>query len=153
MPDLQDLAIELLRPFVDAWGGRNERLAATRAGTLMFWGDGMLGLLRKIADGDETQKTFSELKKKFNASQERVDATLVQLAKLRDKLAGSKVAHLLDGVLSDYRYGKSIIRSQIEVIVEFGPGHDAQARADQVCRDIGVLNSELERLHRVVYDR
>ena len=55
--------------------------------------------------------------------------------------------------LSDYRYGKSMIRSEIEVIIGLGPKFDVQYRAQQVCRDIGVLNGELERLDRMVYDK
>jgi tetrahydromethanopterin S-methyltransferase subunit G len=153
MSDLQKTAIELLKPFVDAWSARNERQAAKEAGKLMFWGDGMLGLLRQIAEGDRSQKTFSELKKKFRESQQRVNETLIELAKLRGKLAGSRVAHVLDGVLSDFRYGKSMIRSEIEVIISLGSKDDVQHRAQQVCRDIGVLNGELERLYRMVYDK
>ena len=66
MPDLEKILI--LKPFVDAWGMRNQRKAVKQAGKLMFWSDGMLGLLLKIAEGDKTKKTFAELKKKFTAS-------------------------------------------------------------------------------------
>jgi hypothetical protein len=52
----------------------------------------MLGLLRKIAAGDKKKETFSELKKKFLASQDRVNSTLIELAELRGKLAGSSDA-------------------------------------------------------------
>jgi hypothetical protein len=46
-----------------------------------------------------------------------------------------------------------MIRSEIEVIIGLGPKFDVQYRAQQVCRDIGVLNGELERLDRMVYDK
>ncbi|TQF27643.1 hypothetical protein UNPF46_30500 [Bradyrhizobium sp. UNPF46] len=153
MAESESAVIALLRPFVDAWAQRNERKAAAQAGQLMFWGDGMLGLLKNIAKGDKEKKTFVELKKKFRSSQEKVNQTLVDLAMLRGKLAGSKVSRQLDSILTDYQYGKSMIRSRIEEIIEFGPTQDSRERANDVCRNIEILNSELERLYRGVYGK
>ena len=151
MPDLEKILI--LKPFVDAWGMRNQRKAVKQAGKLMFWSDGMLGLLLKIAEGDKTKKTFAELKKKFTASEALVNATMEQLATLRGEMAGSSVARQIDRVLYDYRYGKSMIRQRIGDIIASGSKYDVSVSAAEVCRDINSLNSELERLHRMVYDK
>lgn len=84
-------------------------------------------------------------------SQEQVNRTLIELAELRGKLSGSRIARTLDEILNDYKYGKSMIRSRIEEIIEFGPGKETKDRAAEVCRDIKTLNGELERLYRIVY--
>ena len=113
----------------------------------------MLGSLLKIAEGDKTKKTFAELKKKFTASEALVNATMEQLATLRGEMAGSSVARQIDRVLYDYRYGKSMIRQRIGDIIASGSKYDVSVSAAEVCRDINSLNSELERLHRMVYDK
>ena len=58
-------ALEMLHEVVDAWLRRNERRAATEAGLLTFWRDGMLRLLQQIADGEATPATFQALADEF----------------------------------------------------------------------------------------
>jgi hypothetical protein len=150
MSENQNALIELLRPFVEAWSNRDEKVAAREAGKLTFWRSGMLKQLEAIAAGKATTKTFEELRKNFDETQERVNATMIRLNDVRGKLAGSKVANQVDLILHDFNYGKSMIRSEIQVIIEFGMRGERD-RARRVCNAIKTLNSELERLHRMVY--
>jgi hypothetical protein len=132
-----------------ASSGRNE--SGESAGSLTFWRSGMLKQLEAIATGKATAKTMTELRKNFNDTQEGVNETMIQLNVLRGKLAGSKVARQIDLILNDFHYGKSMIRSEIETILEFGPTERDRAR--HVCNSIQTLNSELERLHRMVHEK
>jgi hypothetical protein len=150
MPDGQSAIVDLLRPFVEAWSNRDEKVAAKEAGKLTFWRSGMLKQLEAIAAGKATTKTFGELRRNFDETQGRVNATMIKLNEVRGKLAGSKVANQVDLILHDFNYGKSMIRSEIQVIIEFGmPGE--KDRALRACNAIKTLNGELERLHRMVY--
>ena len=54
-------ALEMLHEVVDAWLRRNERRAATEAGSLTFWRDGMLRLLQQIADGEASRQPSRRL--------------------------------------------------------------------------------------------
>jgi hypothetical protein len=141
----------LLKPILEAWVHRDEMKAAKAAGGLTFWRSGMLKQLEAIADGTATAKTMAELRKSFKETQNSVNETMIQLSKLRGKLAGSKVARQIDLILNDFHYGKSMIRSEIEMILEFGSKEHERAR--NVCNNIKTLNSELERLHRMVHDK
>lgn len=141
----------LLKPILEAWVHRDEMKAAKAAGGLTFWRSGMLKQLEAIADGTATAKTMAELRKNFKETQNSVNETMIQLSKLRGKLAGSKAARQIDLILNDFHYGKSMIRSEIELILEFGPKEHEWAR--HVCNNIKTLNSELERLHRMVHDK
>ena len=125
--------------------------AAKAAGSLTFWRSGMLKQLEAIAGGKATAKTMTELRKNFKETQNSVNETMIRLNELRGKLAGSKVARQIDLILNDFHYGKSMIRSEIETILEFGPTERDRAR--HVCNSIQALNSELERLHRMVHEK
>lgn len=92
----------------------------------------MLKQLEAIAAGKATKKTFEELRQNFEETQERVNATMIKLNEVRGKLAGSKVANQVDLILHDFNYGKSMIRSEIQVIVEFGIRGERD-RARRVC--------------------
>jgi hypothetical protein len=150
MPDGEKVVLALLRPILEAWSNRDEKRAAKEAGKLTFWRSGMLKQLESLAAGKATRKTFDELGQNFAEIQERVNATMIRLHELRGKLAGSKVANQVDLILNDFHYGKSMIRSEIEMIIELGTKGE-KARAHRVCNDIKTLNSELQRLHRMVY--
>ena len=150
MSEGQNALIELLRPFVEAWSNRDEKVAAKELGKLTFWRSGMLKQLETIAAGKATKSTFADLRRNFQETQERVNKTMIKLNEVRGKLAGSKVANQVDLILHDFNYGKSMIRSEIEIIIEFGERVERD-RARRVCNTIKTLNSELERLHRMVY--
>jgi hypothetical protein len=153
MSEIQSTFIELVRPFVDAWAHRDERKAAKKAGTLTFWRSGMLSQLEAIAAGTATQATLAELRKNFNETAERVNHSMIELKAVRGKLAGSKVASQVDKILFDFHFGKSMIRSRIQEVVNFGlDSEDNKERARGVCNDIKTLNSELERLYKMVYE-
>lgn len=141
----------ILQPILDAWLNRDEMKAAKAAGSLTFWRSGMLKRLEVIAARKATAKTMTELRKNFKETQEGVNETMIRLNALRGKLAGSKVARQIDLILNDFHYGKSMIRSEIESILEFGPTERDRAR--HVCNSIQTLNSELGRLHRMVHER
>jgi|HubBroStandDraft_4_1064222.scaffolds.fasta_scaffold1245476_2 hypothetical protein len=70
---------------------------------------------------------------------------------MRGKLASSKIAGQVDKVLFDFHFGKSMIRSRIQEVLNFGSGDKERAR--RVCNDIKTLNAELERLHGMVYEK
>src|SRR5438128_498645 len=80
------LALELIRPIIDAWAQRDERSAAKEAGKLTFWRDGMLRQLETIADGRATKRTFEDLRKNFDETADRVNKTMEKLAEVRGKL-------------------------------------------------------------------
>ena len=151
MPEGEKVMLALLRPILEAWANRDERTAAKEAGKLTFWRSGMLKQLEAIAAGKATKKTFEELRQNFEETQERVNATMIKLNEMPGRLAGSKVANQVDKILHDFNYGKSMIRSEIQVIIEFGMRGEKE-RARRVCNDIKTLNGELERLHRMVYE-
>jgi hypothetical protein len=151
MTESTSAAAALLKPILDAWLHRDEMKAAKAAGSLTFWRSGMLKQLEAIANGTATAKTMIELRKNFKETQNSVNETMIRLNELRGKLAGSKVARQIDLILNDFHYGKSMIRSEIETILEFGLAERDRAR--HVCNSIQTLNSELERLHRMVHDK
>jgi hypothetical protein len=151
MTESASAVVALLKPILDAWVHRDEAKAAKAAGSLTFWRSGMLKQLEAIANGMATAKTMTELRKNFKETQNSVNETMIRLNELRGKLAGSKVARQIDLILNDFHYGKSMIRSEIEMILEFGAKERDRAR--HVCNNIKTLNSELERLHRMVYDK
>ena len=140
----------LLKPILDAWLNRDKRSAAKEAGKLTFWRSGMLKQIETIASGKSTKATFKELKTNFAETEGRVNETMIKLNDLRGKLAGSKVANQVDKILNDFHYGKSMIRSEIQVILSLGAKGEKD-RAQKVSNDIRTLNSELERLYRMVH--
>jgi hypothetical protein len=151
MADVQQTVVaELLRPIMDAWIHRDERRAAKHARELTFWRSGMLKHLEKIAGGEATKETFEALRKDFNETSERVNAAMHQLELARGKIADRKIADQIDKVLYDFHFGKSAIRSEIQVILSLGKSGEAD-RAKRTCNDIKTLNSELERLSRMIY--
>jgi hypothetical protein len=153
----QLLAQELLRPILDAWLHRNERAAAEKAGTLMFWRDGMLKELEQIAAGKATEEMFVELERKINSSEVRVEAALAELRKLRNRLAGAQVADQIDQILHNTVWDKFMTRRHIEAVLrqrKLGATPEAvQEMVRGICGSIKTLNSQLERLHRMVYVR
>jgi hypothetical protein len=150
MAEGQTPIAELLRPIMEAWVYRDERRAAKQARQLTFWRSGMLKHLQMIADGKATKETFKALRKDFNSTSERVNAAMHQLELARGEIADQKIADQVDKVLHDFRFGKSAIRSEIQVILSLGQSGEAD-RAKRTCNDIKTLNSELERLSRMVY--
>lgn len=144
-----NVLLELLRPILDAWSHRDGRNAAAEAGKLTFWRSGMLKQLEAIADGKATDATFQELRKNFEETSEQANNSMIKLKEVRGKLAGSRVAAQIDRILHDFHYGKSMIRSEIKAILSL---RGDEARARKVCNDIRTLNSELERLHRMVHE-
>ena len=141
----QSIIAELIRPVLNAWLKRNEFSAAKEAGALTFWRDGMLQHLESIAAGRATDETFTELRKGLEDSEDRVDRSMKKLREARSKLAGTKIGAQIDKILNDYHFGKSAIRSEIQVVLSVKD----KARAQQVCNAILTLNTELERLNKM----
>jgi hypothetical protein len=146
----QTAIAELLRPILQAWIYRDERRAAKHARELTFWRSGMLRHLELIAEGNGSKETFKALRRDFNNTSERVNAAMHQLELARGKIADRKIADQIDKVLYDFRFGKSAIRSEIQVILSLGESGEAD-RARRTCNDIKTLNSELERLSKMIY--
>jgi len=144
-------ALEMLHEVVDAWLRRNERRAATEAGSLTFWRDGMLRLLQQIADGEATPATFQALADEFRESDAPVTRSMDKLKELRDKLGGGRISEQIDIVLNDYRFGKNIIRDKISYIIfDRKKDTDITETARSICADIATLNAEIARLERMV---
>jgi hypothetical protein len=147
--DRDTLVLELLQPILDAFSKRNEVKVAKRAGALTFWRDGMLRELEIIAEGKATKQTYRKLAKQLDESEGRVQATMEKLVEARHKLAGRKIADQIDKILNDYHFGKSMIRSEIRIVLSTKDKNLAR----HICNSIHTLNSELERLNRMVTER
>ncbi len=144
-------ALEMLHEVVDAWLRRNERRAATEAGSLTFWRDGMLRLLQQIADGEATPATFQALADEFRESDAPVTRSMDKLKELRDKLGGGRISEQIDIVLNDYRFGKNIVRDKISYIIfDRKKDTDITETARSIFADIATLNAEIARLERMV---
>jgi hypothetical protein len=145
----QSAVTEIIRQVLDAWVHRDERNAASEAGKLTFWRDGMLAQLEEISAGKATKATFDQLRKNFEQTGDRVNHSMEKLKEARSKLAGGRIASQIDRILFDFDFGKSQIRSDIQIILELGEQGE-RARAQHVCNNIRTLNAELERLNRMV---
>ncbi len=114
----------------------------------------MLGDLEKIAAGEHDAKTIASLKKKFEESAPRVKEAMEELHKLRGQLAPSKIADQIDIVLHHDQFGKGSIRESIQMVLwDFEPDgnkQDSAQFAGKVCRQIQILNGELQKLGRLV---
>jgi hypothetical protein len=151
MNEGQDAAGVLLRDILYAWRDRNERNAVKEASSLTFWRDGMLEQLNQIADGKATRRTFDELKKAFGESADPVAEALARLVELRAKIINPQIAHQIDKIVNDSRYGKNSIRENIEWIINHHAETDVQVTAIEICKGIEILNAELKALFRIVY--
>jgi hypothetical protein len=138
----------LIQPVLNAWFKRNEIGAAKEAGALTFWRDGMLNHLEAIAAGTATEETFVQLRIALRESEDRVHRSMDKLREARSKLAGTKIGDQIDKVLDDYHFGKSAIRSEIQVVLSLKD----KERAQHVCNAIRTLNSELARLNKMAND-
>jgi hypothetical protein len=143
----------LLTEILDAWKNRNARTAAAKAGSLTFWRDGMLEQLHQIADGTADEKTFEQLKKNFEQSDKRVAKLIAKLTQARNELSPSKIAQQIDIILNHNWCGKRRVREEIRKIIQRHKVQtDVKNDAALACQAIQALNSELERLNRMVYD-
>jgi hypothetical protein len=61
------------------WSQRQIKQAVTGAPALMFWPDGMLQQLERIAQGQSTDANFKELRTKFNESKIFIDEVITGL--------------------------------------------------------------------------
>jgi hypothetical protein len=92
IPKMPPVVGRMLNDVLDAWLHRNEKIAVTEAGSLMFWRDGMLGHLRELADGAEIDPIIKRLKREFKETAEPVALALEKLKDVRNKLAGGPIA-------------------------------------------------------------
>lgn len=149
--DVASSTTKLLAPILQAWLQRDERKAATAAGRLTFWRDGMLGQLDLIANGKSNEAIFSELEDNFKRTADRVTHAIQELARVRDILSPGPIAEQIDAVLHSDQFGKTSIRREIENLLRNRAQPDAAHMASNICRAIQTLNAELRRLHRMVY--
>src|SRR4051812_25138289 len=102
-PDL----LKILRPFVQKitsyWSERHSRAAVKDAADLVFWRTGMRAVLERIAEGDISPETLSELQWRLNGTEADVQAIRDNLTELRNAIAGNpgemRVARLIDDIL------------------------------------------------------
>ena len=77
-----------------------------------------------------------------------------ELRNLRGRLAPSKVVQQIDLILNHDQFGKGSIRDSIKMVLwELEPGGNRDGTAEfaaGICRQIAVLNSELQKLGRMV---
>jgi len=158
MPKLPPVVERMLSDILDVWLHRNEKTAATEAGSLMFWRDGMLGHLRELADGEMIDPRIKLLKREFKQSAEPVALALQKLKDVRNKLAGHPLARQIDVIMDDMRFGKNTVRENIELLFNYakdrkGPeGDDAvRGQARWLCNAIDTLNAEIEKLYRMAH--
>jgi hypothetical protein len=138
MPESQQSWIaELVGPIIDAWLHRDERKAAKDAGELTFWRSGMLKHLEAIADGKANKETFNALSKEFDATSERVNLAMQRLKEARSRIVDRKIADQIDKVLHDFRFGKSAIRSEIQVIISLGEEGEKDRAKRELCGKLG----------------
>jgi hypothetical protein len=141
----------LLSEILTAWRDRTARRAASNAGGLAFWRDGMLEQLQKIAEGDADEKTFVLLAKNFEQTNVRVSRLVGKLKRARDELSPGRIAEQIDVVLNHDLFGKRKMRDQIRRIIQrHKANEDVKSDAEAVFHATRTLNSELERLHRIV---
>ena len=114
----------------------------------------MLGDLEKIAAGARDDKVIQSLKRKFDDSAPDVTRAMDELRNLRGRLAPSKVVQQIDLILNHDQFGKGSIRDSIKMVLwELEPGGNRDGTAELaagICRQIAVLNSELQKLSRMV---
>jgi hypothetical protein len=148
----------LLKDVLIAWRDRNERNAVEQANRLTFWRDGMLEQIEKIADGKATKKTFNDLKKNLEQSEEAVDNAVNQLRRLRGRITDPQIKRQVDEILHNPHFGKNMIRVRIGHILTQherhqgrNGGEEVRIEAVEVARAIEILNAELKSLYRMVY--
>ncbi|RXH24055.1 hypothetical protein XH99_28595 [Bradyrhizobium nanningense] len=78
--------VKLVPAFAKAWTDRPKKKAARAVAELMFWPDGMLEQLEKLAQGKGTDEDVAKLRKKLAKSRSKVAGTLQGLAGARDAL-------------------------------------------------------------------
>lgn len=161
----KSIILALLLPILDAMVNKEPRDAARYAGKLTFFRDGMLEQLEVIAKGKADARTFGALKRGYEKTAPDVERLIERLTAARDKLAGDPMARQIDAILHSESTGKATLRWEIEQLihswecaVELPTGDPLKELslknlADDarfICQGIGQLNSEIERLNRMV---
>jgi hypothetical protein len=167
---LQKLVPELAK----WWSDRPKRRAATAAAELMFWPDGMLEELEKIAEGTATKKDVERLREKLLGSKDRVDKIIRDLVNSRAELLkcenGIAVVAQINGLTYESRisgriHGKRNLR---EAILALLTKYDAASKPKMeskrtakivslatealiICNGIEAFNAAVRRLHRFVF--
>jgi hypothetical protein len=134
--------IALVREILESLKYRKERKAASEAGRLTFWDDGMLRELRSIAAGEVDPVTISQLREKFETSEGRVNQALDGLLRIRNKLGPSRIGRQIDAVVHSTNFGKEEVRENIRELLRTRKRHELRRKAEQVCRKIEILNAD-----------
>lgn len=145
------VAGELLKEVLYAWRDRNQRIAVKEANSLTFWRDGMLEQINEIAHGKATKKTFDELKRNFELTEEPVAKSLAKLRELRERIVDGRIGDKLDGIINNPHYGKNTVRQNIQYILDHHRKSDVRNAAAEASKAIEILNAELRALFRMVY--
>jgi hypothetical protein len=122
---------------------------ARDAGSLTFWGDGMLSILRHVARGEASAEDLLNLERKLNETQTGVDETIQNLREARHCLnASSKeidMAMMIDRIVYG-PVGKKVICGRIrELLSDSDPGRRQPAEAG--CTDIEQFNNDIRELY------
>jgi hypothetical protein len=148
-----------LTSLLQAWSRRNEWSAARDVQSLVFWRDGMLKYIAKIAEGTATIDDFSRLRYEYETTRHPVEITFERLRALRPELT-IELNQQIDKILNDYNYGKGSIRTSIfELTTEqaiyratIDINNSEQRNVAKMLRnDIEILNREIQKLYDMVY--
>ena len=145
---------ETIADIVAIWSKRHHRAAVKDASDLVFWKDGMRGVLERIAGGDGTPWTFQDLQHRFQETKDDVEEIADRLRLKRDQIAaqpgGIDVARRIDDFLHG-PVGKMGIRYAINQIIAHPDDKDVPAKARSGCNQIDAFNAEVRRLHVLAF--
>jgi hypothetical protein len=165
MSELQDRMWEIIGKNIPKlmhwWSQRPIKQAVVGAAALMFWPDGMLQQLERIARGEATDADFKELRMKFNESKIFIDEVIVGLRKSRTEIqklsGGLEIVDRINEILYSSTTGKSSIRREIDELLKISrrKGFDEQVivrRAAELCNAMYAFNAAVRRLDRTAND-
>jgi hypothetical protein len=141
---------KIIEDLVGIPAGRRKRGALKNASSLIFWGDGMLGPLRRIAEGQGSDQDLAHLEAGYETSRGEVDEAIWRLTELRERLNNTalenEMARLIDDIING-QVGKRRIREKIQALVE-GSDHLNREDALKICADIEEFNAKIGQLYK-----
>jgi hypothetical protein len=173
-PPVWEVLKEAIPELTKWWSDRPKKRAARAAAELMFWPDGMLAELEKIADGSATNKDVKRLRQKLAESKGRVDKIIRDLDKSRGALLrcenGPVVVAQIIGLVRESRtsgriHGKRDLREAIlALLAQYDRALKANKKSKRavqpvnlavealtICNSIEAFNAAVQRLHRFVF--
>jgi hypothetical protein len=173
-PPLWEAIRDLVPELAKWWSNRPKKRVASATAELMFWPDGMLAELEKIAKGNATKKDITTLRKKLTDSQSDVDEVIRELNESRDALRnrsdGLAIIAQINGLLHESRSNSKLglRRDILSLLDDYAsttkPRKKRKTKSDQqkqedfatrallICNSIEAFNAAVRRLHRFVFE-